>query len=644
MLSIGKMVARSGEYYIATVAHGREEYYTGSGESPGFWLGEGARRLGLEGAVDPDDLRPVLAGISPDGEILTAGRVDEAKRVAGFDLTWSAPKSVSLLFGLSDPAVSAVVRGVHEDAVDQALGYLERHALSVRRGAGGQTSIRAEGLVAAAFTHRTSRAGDPQLHTHVLVANVAKGVDGIWSAPSSRLLYNHSRTAGFLYQAALRGRPHPSPGRALRRGVPGHGRARGRPQGVAAGLLHPPPRDRAPNGGDRRHLGPLGRSGRAGHPLGQRRRRRRCHDGGTAAALAGPGRRARLGTDGGTAARSTTRGRRGLAAAEQRRGPSTARSPGRARGADGGSLGLRATRRGPPGGRGPASGIPGGRCRGAGRSVPRAFRRPRHGERRTRRRDPPHHARDAGSRALPARRRQPPTPTAAGAWPIERTWSRPSTTSVCSPTSRPRWWPRLTSSGAGVEVVVGKAGAGKTLALAAARMSWESSGYRVLGTALSARAARGLRDGAGIDSQTLASLLAGIESGRTKLGASDVVVLDEAGMVGTRALARLVESADDAGAKVVLVGDPRQLPEIEAGGALAGLIERVGAVELTENRRQQSSWERVALDALRMGRAKRGPGHLRARRADPCRTDHGRGAGCPRRSAGPSRSARAMTR
>jgi Ti-type conjugative transfer relaxase TraA len=162
---------------------------------------------------------------------------------------------------------------------------------------------------------------------------------------------------------------------------------------------------------------------------------------------------------------------------------------------------------------------------------------------------------------------------------------------------------RLTHSGSGVEVVVGKAGAGKTLALAAARMSWESSGYRVLGTALSARAARGLRDGAGIESQTLAALLGGIETGRTQLGGSDIVVLDEAGMVGTRALARLVESADAPGAKVVLVGDPRQLPEIEAGGALAGLIDRVGAIELTENRRQQSSWERVALDALRMGRA-----------------------------------------
>src|SRR5271154_3158506 len=102
------MVARSGVHYIATAANGREEYYTGSGEPPGFWLGEGSRRLGLEGAVDPDDLRQVLAGVSPMGEILTAGRVDEAKRVAGFDLTGSAPKSVSLLFGLSEPATWAV--------------------------------------------------------------------------------------------------------------------------------------------------------------------------------------------------------------------------------------------------------------------------------------------------------------------------------------------------------------------------------------------------------------------------------------------------------------------------------------------------------------------------------------------------------
>jgi len=106
MLSIGKMVARSEEYYIRTAATGREEYYTGSGESPGYWIGQGAQRLGLAGEVAPGDLRLILAGISPNGEILTAGRVAEARRVSGFDLTWSTPKSVSLLYGLSDHVIS----------------------------------------------------------------------------------------------------------------------------------------------------------------------------------------------------------------------------------------------------------------------------------------------------------------------------------------------------------------------------------------------------------------------------------------------------------------------------------------------------------------------------------------------------------
>ena len=162
---------------------------------------------------------------------------------------------------------------------------------------------------------------------------------------------------------------------------------------------------------------------------------------------------------------------------------------------------------------------------------------------------------------------------------------------------------RLATSGAGVEVVVGKAGAGKTLALAAARLAWEGSGGRVLGTALSARAARGLGGGAGISSDTLARVLASIGAGSLRFGPADVVVVDEAGMVGTRALAALLTATEAAGAKLVLVGDPRQLPEIDAGGALAALVGRIGAIELTENRRQRESWERLALDALRLGRA-----------------------------------------
>jgi ATP-dependent exoDNAse (exonuclease V) alpha subunit len=172
---------------------------------------------------------------------------------------------------------------------------------------------------------------------------------------------------------------------------------------------------------------------------------------------------------------------------------------------------------------------------------------------------------------------------------------------------------RLVGSGDGVAVVVGKAGAGKTAALAAAREAWEHDGYRVLGTSLAARAAKGLQDGAGIESMTLARLEQGIEDHSVVLGPNDVVVCDEAGMVGTRALARLVGEAGHAGAKVVLVGDPHQLPEIAAGGAFGALGRSLGAIELTENRRQREGWERAALDELRHGDVARGLAALAAR-------------------------------
>ncbi len=161
----------------------------------------------------------------------------------------------------------------------------------------------------------------------------------------------------------------------------------------------------------------------------------------------------------------------------------------------------------------------------------------------------------------------------------------------------------LTGSGHGVEVVIGRAGAGKTYALDAARDTWERAGYRVIGTALAARAAAELQAGSGIASTTLDRLLADLDrpGPLSGLAPRSVVVVDEAGMVGTRKLDRLLAHAEAARAKVVLVGDPRQLPEIEAGGTLAALAGRLGAVELVDNRRQHHTWERAALAELRAG-------------------------------------------
>lgn len=155
-------------------------------------------------------------------------------------------------------------------------------------------------------------------------------------------------------------------------------------------------------------------------------------------------------------------------------------------------------------------------------------------------------------------------------------------------------------SGHGVDVVVGAAGAGKTFALAAAHHAWSAAGYETLGASLAARTAARLEEGAGIPSMTIDRLLAQLDRGDT-LEPNSVLVIDEAAMVGTRKLQRVLDHAERADVKVVLVGDPCQLPEIDAGGAFAGLAQRLEPITLSDNQRQHEGWERDALAEMRHG-------------------------------------------
>jgi len=145
-----------------------------------------------------------------------------------------------------------------------------------------------------------------------------------------------------------------------------------------------------------------------------------------------------------------------------------------------------------------------------------------------------------------------------------------------------------------IAAVIGFAGAGKSTMLAAARDAWERQGYRVHGAALAGKAAEGLEESSGIASRTLASWEYGWQRERGQLGKGDVLVIDEAGMVGSRQLATFVKEAEIRGAKLVLVGDHEQLQAIGAGSPFRAIAERVGAVELSEIRRQGEGWQREA--------------------------------------------------
>ena len=145
-----------------------------------------------------------------------------------------------------------------------------------------------------------------------------------------------------------------------------------------------------------------------------------------------------------------------------------------------------------------------------------------------------------------------------------------------------------------IAAVVGFAGAGKSTMLAAAREAWEAEGYTVHGAALSGKAAEGLEESSGIQSRTLASWSRGWENDCGQLGRGDVFVVDEAGMVGSRQLARFVGEAEARGAKIVLVGDHEQLQAIGAGAPFRAITEEIGHAELSEIRRQRVDWQREA--------------------------------------------------
>ena len=200
MLSIGKLGAGQEHYYLDKVAEGAEDYYSGEGEAEGYWLGDAAADLGLEGKVDADQLVAMLTGRNPvTGEPLGLKSAPGREPVPGFDLTFSAPKSVSLTWALGGQAAEA-----HRAAVAEALGYLERQACWTRRGNGGAEFVPGNGFLAAAYAHRSSRAGDPQLHTHVLIANATKGPEGRWSRLYHPAIYEHAKTASYIYEAHLR--------------------------------------------------------------------------------------------------------------------------------------------------------------------------------------------------------------------------------------------------------------------------------------------------------------------------------------------------------------------------------------------------------------------------------------------------------
>jgi conjugative relaxase-like TrwC/TraI family protein len=191
MLTVGKVGPANAGYYQSAVVAGAEDYYAGDGDAPGRWIGRsdlvGAVAGSLATAVDSKML--LEAKCAPDGSRLGKTMVTE-RSVTAFDLTFSAPKSVSLLYALGDPEVMAEVEAAHTAAVEAAIAFVSPRIAHTRTGHAGAAVVDTVGVLGVRYRHSTSRTMDPQLHDHVLISNAVRTVsDGEWRTIDARGLY-----------------------------------------------------------------------------------------------------------------------------------------------------------------------------------------------------------------------------------------------------------------------------------------------------------------------------------------------------------------------------------------------------------------------------------------------------------------------
>ncbi len=634
MLSRGKVTPATVSYYTDEVAAGLEDYYAGRGEAVGHWMGHGSAAAELSGEVSPEQLARLFQAVHPDtGEALGAAykvRAD-ADRVTGWDLTFSAPKSLSILWAVGGGELGMAAKEAHDAAVAAGLEYLEEHAAFSRQGKAGIRQVDTEGLFGAAFVHRTSRAGDPQLHTHVLVSGRVRCDDGVWRALDSRALHRQLKPAGLVYHAALRAESE------TRLGVvwgPVDRNGQADIVGVPSQLIeHYSKRSRAVEAEAKTKIAESEHIlGRSLTPQERRRTYERAvldtRDAKNHAEVSDEGLHGRWCSDaeaagfapetwlgqvfgrGGAqrevdvqavvaeclaelARGSSTWGRRHVVQQVARRAPAGLTSAEEARRwvehvadevlAHPNVVGLVA----------PSPEVPEDLRRRDGRSVYEAHGAPRYSTLATLATE--QHVLDVVLAGREAQR------GVASASATEAAIAGANLGEDQAHAVR-----RMCLGGEAVSALVGPAGAGKSHTMGGAAQAWGDCGIPVRGLAVSAAAAGVLEFEAGIATETIAKFLFEHDrpegpSEQWRLRRGEVVVVDEAAMVASADLARVVVLANQAQAKVVLVGDHRQLGAVEAGGLFRLLAAETEAAELTGVRRFHAAWEREASLRLRDG-------------------------------------------
>lgn len=592
MLSIAA-IQGDGSYYTHT---GTDDYYLRSGEPIGVWFGDGAETLGISGPIDPVVYHRLIAGFSPDGSVAYFKNSGTETRRGGFDLTFSAPKSLSQLWAASHGVANleALIREAHWNAVRRAMQYLQDVAAYGREGLGGRERVKVQ-LLMCAIEHGSNRNLDAQLHHHVLVINT--GVrNGRFKTIASHELYKHKMVAGAIYRAEL--------AHQLRTGLGLDLKAKStwfEVAGVPDSLIA------------------------AGSS-----RRKEILAAMEAAGVRGPKAAMYAALDTRSAKKSVDRaelfGAWTRLAKEHGFGPDRVKAllrPDRTRVPDRVPEPLlekaidqllehysyfserqlvRAVAE-----KAQTLGIPVDTIL---RDVRSGLERLIHvgelgGERQFTTRETLELERNLITKAVLGRE----TPRClVPAATVERVLGEGGMSPEQAEAVR-----HITTRAGTIQIIHGLAGTGKSTAMSTARRIFESEGFRLIGCALSGKAAEELQESSGIPSHTIARLLKEwrrAEPSVPHLDSRSILVIDESSMIGTRRLAALLDLAEAAQAKVVAVGDSRQLPAIEAGAPFPALCRFLGMASMNEIRRQITGWGRELVREFADGDVRKAVGIL----------------------------------
>lgn len=582
VLSIKALAASSGNYYLSLA---REDYYLEGGEPPGQWLGEGAESLGLRGQVESEAFRIILEGYHPHQDQKLVQNAGRENRSPGYDLTFSAPKSVSVIWSQADSEIRQAIQQAQGVAVKKTLQYLEAHAATTRRDRHGLEKDKV-GLIVASFEHSTSRAGDPQLHTHALVMNLGMRSDGGSGALEGRRLYQHKMVAGALYRAEL---AHQLRQRLSLQATKVQSWFEVR--GVSPALMQVFSKRREAITASLAEKGLTSAEAAAIAALDTRQAKQEFS-------------RAQLFQDW-----QTTGVEQGWSTPEvktliQTPVPRQQEMPQKiaVEAVQGLTVQnstftemdlIRAMAE-----RAPESGLSAERILKQASSTLQSAAVVRL----TREAEEPRYT-TPEILALEKEMLQRVAMTERDhRYQVKPThYQRAVAERPTLSTEQQEAVEYLTRTAEQIKVIKGKAGTGKTFMLQAACSAWEKDGRMVLGAALSGKAAKGLADETQIPCQTLHRLIQDLEQEKLQLSQKTVVLIDEAGMVGTRQMAMLVKHVHQRQAQLVLVGDEGQLQSVEAGGAFPAIAEISGYRKLTEIRRQQQEWDRQSVQRFSRG-------------------------------------------